>query len=179
MYTHVNHGFNVLQRTKERGFSLVELMAVVGIIAIAAMLGAPNFVAWKQRYQLKQAVIELQTDLNLSRMVALSRNTTVTVTLAVVGGRVTATFTNPGATSADCLGTTSMCVLPTFIMHSDVTALVTGPTTVSYSALGLRVGGGPGNQVVTLRNVRGDRMDIQVTPAGKSRWCTSSPCPVN
>ncbi len=167
----------VLQRTKQDGFTLVEMMAVVGIMAIAAMLMAPNFVAMKQRYQLKQALIELQTNLNLTRMVAMSRNTTVTMTLAVVTGRVTATFTPQGTTSANCLATNSLCVLPTFIMHRDVTGLVTGPTAITFSSLGLLVGGGAVNQVITLSNVRGDRMDIQITPAGKSRWCSTSPCP--
>ncbi len=184
MCTHWTQNMRTPQRIGDGGFTLVEMMAVVGIIAIAVLLMAPNFVAMKQRYQLKQALIELQTNLNLSRMVAMSRNTPVTMTLAVVAGppsngRVTATFTPQGTTSANCLATNSLCVLPTFILHRDVTALLTGPTAITFSSLGLLVGGGAANQVMTLSNVRGDRMDIQITPAGKSRWCSTSPCPAN
>ena len=163
-------------RSGDAGFTMVEVMIVVVIIMVAAVLGVPNFVAWKQRSQLKQELVTLQANMNLSRMAAMSRNTTMTVTVALNAGRVTATFTDPTATSAACLASAGSCALPSQVMSADVTA-VSGTTTFQYTSLGLRLGGGAANQSLTLTNVRGVRMDIQVTPAGKSRWCTVSPCP--
>jgi prepilin-type N-terminal cleavage/methylation domain-containing protein len=160
----------------DAGFTMMEVMIVVVIIMVAAVLGVPNFVAWKQRSQLKQELVTLHTNLNLSRMAAMSRNTTITVTVVLNAGRVTATFTDPSATSAACLASAGSCVLPSQVMSADVTA-VGGTTTFQFTSLGLRLGGGTANQSVTLTNVRGTSMDIQVTPAGKSRWCTVSPCP--
>lgn len=178
MCTQWSQNSRVLQWTKEGGFTMVELMTVVGIIAIAVLLATPNFVAWKQRNQLKQELIVLHTNMNLSRMAAMSRNQTLTVTVALNAGRVTATFTDPSSTFATCLASTSSCVLPTQVMASDVIG-VSGTTTFQFTSLGLRSGGGAANLAITLSDARGNRFDIQVTPAGKSRWCTSSPCPVN
>ncbi len=164
------------RRPSDAGVSILELMIVVAIIIVAAVVAVPNFVAWKQRSQLKQELVTLHANMNLSRMAAMSRNTTMTVTVALNAGRITATFTPTGTTPANCLANNTLCAIPTQVMNADVTT-VTGTTTFQFTSLGLRVGGGNAIQSLTLTNIRGTRMDIQVTAAGKSRWCTLSPCP--
>lgn len=168
----------------EAGVTLVELMAVVAIIGLIAALAIPNYTRSMARATLKQALTELHGNLNMSRMAAMNRNTTITVTLAVVGGRVTATFTDPNSTSAQCLGDTRRCVLPTQTMPAEITgvaALLGGtaqvlPVAINFNSLGLLVGAGTSIQTVRLTNSKGTIFEIQITPAGKARWCTTSPC---
>jgi len=163
-------------RNSEAGVTLVELMTVVAIIAIVSAMAIPNFKAWIARSQLKEAILELHSNLNLARMAAMNRNTTITATVFVSGGRVNATFTDPSNTSANCLADRSSCVLPTQVMPGQVNQ-VGGTTTFQFNSLGLRVGGGTANQSIQLTNTSGMTFEIQVTPAGRARWCASSPCP--
>jgi len=159
-------------------------MAVVAIIGLVAALAVPNYTRWMARTTLKQALTELHGNLNMARMAAMNRNTTITVTLAVVSGRVTATLTDPNSTSAQCLGDTRRCVLPTQTMPAAITglaALLGGttqvlPLAINFNSLGLLVGTGTNIQTLRLTNSKGTTFEIQITPAGKARWCTTSPC---
>ncbi len=150
--------------------TLPELMVVVVVITIVTILAVPNYNAWNAKYKLKQATAELHSNLNLTRMAAMNRNVTMTATLALVGGRVTVTFTDPGSTSADCLGNTARCVLPTQVMPREVTT-VAGAAQIRYTSLGLLTGVGTATQTITLTNSFGTTFQVQVTPGGKARWC--------
>jgi Tfp pilus assembly protein FimT len=165
-----------LSLAAEAGVTLVELMTVVGIIAITTALAVPSFTNWLARSQLKEALLELHGNLNLARMTAMNRNTTITATLALVNNRVTATFTDPSATSAACLASRAACALPTQTMPGQVTGFG-GASLVQFNSLGLRVGGGTAAQAIQLTNSKGVTFEIQITAAGKARWCAASPCP--
>lgn len=149
----------------EAGFTLVELMTVAAVITIGTALAVPSYQQWVVRYQLKQAATEINSDLSLSRMAAMNRNTTVTVSLAVVSGKVTATFTDGAGAQ----------VMPPHPMLGLVTGVGGGP--VVFNSLGLRVGGGAGNQTVTVTNSQGLTYSIRITPAGKMNWCPQAACP--
>src|SRR6059036_1523052 len=143
----------------DAGFTLVELMTVAAIITIGTAMAVPSYQQWIARYQLKQATTEINSELSLSRMAAMNRNTTVTVSLAVASGKVTATITDG----------TGAQVMPPATMQNKVTGVSGGP--IVFNSLGLRVGGGAGNQTVTITNNNGLTYSIRVTPAGKVNWC--------
>jgi prepilin-type N-terminal cleavage/methylation domain-containing protein len=149
----------------EAGFTLVELMTVAAVITIGTAIAVPSYQQWIARYQLKQATTEINSELSLSRMAAMNRNTTVTVSLAVAGGKVSATFTDG----------TGAQVMPPAAMQNQVTGVAGGP--IVFNSLGLRVGGGAGNQTVTVTNKNGLTYSIRVTPAGKVNWCPQATCP--
>jgi type IV fimbrial biogenesis protein FimT len=163
----------VRRHVSEAGVTITELMVVVGIVAIAAALAVPNFRVWNARYQLKQAVTELHSNLNMARMSAMNRNTTVRVQLAAgvvdpADGRqkITATF-------IDAAGV--VVFLPQR-MNTEVRTMA-GANLIQFNSRGLRAGGGTGIQTITLTNSQGLSYEIQVTAAGKARWCPISPCP--
>lgn len=160
----------------ETGVTMLEVMTVVAIIGIATALALPNFANWLARSDLKESMVELQGNLNMARMTAMNRNTTVTVTLVMVNNRVNATFTDPASNQAACTADNQRCILPTQIMPSRVTGF-SGTASVQFNSLGMRVGGGTAAQAIRLTNNQGTTYEIQVTAAGKSRWCTTSPCP--
>jgi|GEM_PF-377361 len=163
-------------QTAETGVTMLEVMTVVAIIGIATALALPNFANWLARSDLREGIIELQGNLNLARMTAMNRNTTITVTLAMVNNRVNVTFTDPASNQAACTADNQRCILPTQILPGRVTGF-SGTASVQFNSLGMRVGGGTAAQAMRLTNSQGTTFEIQVTSAGKSRWCTTSPCP--
>ena len=155
----------VSPRAPQAGFTIGELMVITGIIAISVALAVPNYVRWNTTSQLKQATTELQGELSLARLSAMNRNRSVTVTLATVNNRVTATFADGSGAG----------VMPQHTMLPLVTGFTGGP--ITFSSLGVRVGGGAGNQLITLTNSQALTYSIAVTPAGKSTWCARATCP--
>ena len=149
----------------QAGFTITELMVIVGIIALATALAVPNYSRWNTTSQLKQAATELQGELNLARLAAMNRNRSVTVTAAIVNGRVTATFIDGSGAQ----------VMPPHTMLPLVNGVTGGP--ITFGSLGIRVGGGAGNQLITLTNTQALTYSIAVTPAGKSTWCPRATCP--
>ncbi len=61
------------------GFSLLEIMVVVAVLALAAAIVVPNMLAWRTSLRLGSAVGELRTDLLSAKTLAAKENTTVTV----------------------------------------------------------------------------------------------------
>ncbi|WP_082040098.1 GspH/FimT family pseudopilin [Serpentinimonas raichei] len=66
-------------RRRVRGVTLIEVMVVVGIVAILAMMAAPNFRAMIERNQINSATNELMMGLQLARSEAIRLNSTVTL----------------------------------------------------------------------------------------------------
>lgn len=155
------------RRNGEAGFSLMEVMIVVAIIGLASALAVPNYIDWNARSQLRQAATEIQNQLSVARISAMSRNSVVTVNLSLVGSKVQ-------IAAADSSGST---VVPATQMMSAVTGLSPAPTAVSFSPLGIRSGGGAGNQQISISNNRGLSYSVRVTPRGKVSWCPTAMCP--
>ncbi len=150
----------------EAGFTLTEAMTVVAIGTLVVAMAVPNFLAGNARHELKAAVTELHSSLNVSRMAAMSRNSTVTVTLTGGGGpAVTASFRDAA----------SVQVVPDQVMVSSVENRG-GASTVQFNSLGLRAGGGTADQTITLTNSEGLTYAVEITPAGKTRWCPMAAC---
>jgi len=164
--------------SSETGFTIIETMIVVAIIGIAAAIALPNYSIWQSRSELREAVTEVQNQLLLARMAALSRNTPVTVAISIVNGAVLTTTTN-AATGVQMLASTSR------VPH--VVDLKVGPSAswtsaatanVSFNSMGMR-SGGPGptlNQELAMVNDRGDQFAMKVTPRGVVNWCQNSVC---
>jgi prepilin-type N-terminal cleavage/methylation domain-containing protein len=153
-------------RGLEKGFTLLELMIVVAIIGVASIIGLPNYISWNARHQLRQATSEIQNQLSLARVSAMSRNSVVTVNLSLTGGRVV-------VAAADASGAT---VVRPVQMAGSITGLAPAPSTVAFSPLGIRSGGGAGDQLIAISNQQGLTYSVRVTPRGKIKWCPAATC---
>jgi prepilin-type N-terminal cleavage/methylation domain-containing protein len=150
----------------EGGFSLIELMIIVAIIGIAAALAIPNYVEWKSKYDLREAVNQFASNLTLARVVAMNRNRQATVTIQVgAGGIINVSGTTTGA----------IPIFSTQSMSSSVTGLPGGTTNVLFSSMGLSTAAA--NQVIQLVNTRGLIYSVLVMPSGKVTWCPNPTCP--
>lgn len=67
------------QAAPARGFTLIEGMVVVAILAIVAALAAPNFASFIGTMNTKSAAFDLIGDLTMARSEALKRNVAITV----------------------------------------------------------------------------------------------------
>ena len=69
----------------KRGFSLLEIIIVISLIAILSGLAVSSIKAYLPRYYLSGAARQVMTDLMLARMQAVSKNNTTTVTFSSTG----------------------------------------------------------------------------------------------
>jgi type IV fimbrial biogenesis protein FimT len=66
-----------MRRASSRGFTLVELMVAITILAILVLAGVPGFTAWLQNTQIRTAAEAIQSGLQLARSQAVTRNAPV------------------------------------------------------------------------------------------------------
>lgn len=60
-----------------RGFGLIELLAVLGVLAIILAVALPNFLGWRSDAQLRSATEELKRAAKLARSTAIKEHQTV------------------------------------------------------------------------------------------------------
>jgi len=80
----------------KKGFSLFELMIVIAIIAILSAVTVPNLISWYRNQGLRNAVVELQSNLQLTKMVAVKQNQNCSVNID----------TGAGSYNIPCIGKT-------------------------------------------------------------------------
>jgi len=66
---------------KNAGFSLTELMVIIGIIGIMAGIAMPNLIGWLPKYRMGSAAREILGTLEFARLTAVKRNVATLVTL--------------------------------------------------------------------------------------------------
>jgi type IV fimbrial biogenesis protein FimT len=87
----------------QRGLTLVELLIVIGIIAILVAVSVPSFLDFRNRSALKSAANEVQNVVDSARFEAIMRDRPVTVSFATSGDSVWCVGATEGRLACDCL----------------------------------------------------------------------------
>jgi Tfp pilus assembly protein FimT len=72
--------------------SMIELLTVIAILAIAGAVAVPSLIDWRHGMRLRAAANEIRNDFELARMRAVRENTDVTVQFDPAAGRYQVTY---------------------------------------------------------------------------------------
>lgn len=64
---------------KNSGFTLYELLAVIGIVAVLSMIAIPNIISWLPKYRLGSAARTLLSAMQYARLTAVKENVDIFV----------------------------------------------------------------------------------------------------
>lgn len=161
------------------GFTLVELMITVAVIAILVSVGMPSYNDWIRKLELRNAAEAALHGLQLARSEAIKRNATVTLTLS--GGN--------GWTITDALGATIQS-RPSGEGSRSALITVTQPASalpyaIAFNGLGRMAAGAPGVPVVlsAVDSVGADCTSsgpsncfrVEISVGGLVRMCDPAP----
>ncbi len=124
---------------KSIGFTLIEMMIVIVIIAIATMLGIPSYRAWVQNTQIYNAASSAETGLQKAKAEAVKRNANIEF---VLGTNPAWVIQLPGNTlpcpipAGTALSTLLECSTNEGSKNVVAVATPTGATTITFNSLG-------------------------------------------
>jgi type IV fimbrial biogenesis protein FimT len=156
------------------GFTLIEVMIGLTMMAILMVMGLPSFTAWLQKGQIRTAAEAIQSGLSLARAEAVRRNTKVSFSMAGPDSSWSVDVVSPpqaiqARTGAEGSGNAVVAVaLPSAL-----------PVAIEFDGLGRTnlaanllieitnpVGGVCGTDLTQMRC-----LNVQVTPGGTVRMC--------
>lgn len=161
---------NALPVTRPAGFSLIELMIGIAIMAILLGLALPSFQSWVKNTQIRNAAESITNGLQRARAEAVSRNTTVTF---VLGADSTWTVTAADGTVIDSESNSEGA---NNVTRTALAAdLVTAATTITYNSLGQMVPNAASLARVDLTAVGGSQnLRVEIGAGGGARMCDPS-----
>ncbi len=134
---------------KQQGFTLIELMVALALVAILVTIGIPGFNNIIRDNRLVTGTNDLVTSMSLARSEAIRRGVPVTVCASNTGTDCTVSTWNQGwivftdQGTADTVDGTDTILRVQQALSGDVQIAVGGATQVSYSATGFLAAAGP------------------------------------
>ena len=153
----------MMKKMKNSGFTLMELMIVIAIIAILAGVAIPNFIGFLPRQRLAAGAQDVLQGLQKSRSKAIMTNRPVVVNFNAAADSFTA-FVDENADGALDAGELTIAdrTMPAGI---DLTTnLVGAVTAVTFDNQGIPTTSG----TMTVQNSKGDDQDIRLYLSGHS-----------
>ena len=170
---------NAPRRLRQAGFTLVELMIVVALVAILLALAAPSFRETLARNRLEGVAGELSTDFQYARSEAVARN--VQVGLFVGSNCYTVFVFNGTAPTSACAHATPIKVVPIDAASISLAFLSTATTPQAYIQFdpvrGMAAdsaGADWQGQVIVSTSVGNWQLRTDVTNAGRVKTCSPS-----
>ena len=140
---------------RETGFSLIEVVVVVALLAICTAIALPRWTSLLPNYALNNSLRQVQSELHHIKMRAAAEN--VSFQFAYLQGAAS------------------------YTIQRDATALATKPladgtTITQQGAISFSPRGTASANRIRLRNLNGSCKQIVVSPTGRVRACTPMNC---
>ncbi len=149
-----------MKKMNKKGVTLIELVVVFVIIAIGAVLLAPNIGAWLPNYRLRSATRDIASTMRTAQMKAVSTNTAYRVSFnnPVAGSYVLQRNTGGVGVYVD-EGVPQ--TLPTGIVIIGITFPLSG----GWNNAEFNTNSTSSTGSITLQNTKGTQKNITLTPA--------------
>ena len=130
------------KRMKRNGFSLVELLVVIGIMATLMTIAGISYNSWMQRYRLEGQVRELYVDLMNARVLAMQKNIVHGITIEANAYKLVEDTDNSGTiTSTDAVRRTKSLAYSSDWSNNtatlDTRGLVSPSVTIRFATAGV------------------------------------------
>lgn len=188
-----------MQLNRQSGFTLIELMVSLAVLAIFATLAAPSFSNLIEKSRLRGATDDVVNLLNTARANAVKLQRDVNVSVSgtstwCAGAASAADPANPGdpvpaATACDCTATTATCLVDgnkalvnsatySGVTIGSVSANMAGGITFNSKLGALDLGNLPANPLMVVTSKTGKyATQISVSPLGQTTVCVPTTSP--
>jgi prepilin-type N-terminal cleavage/methylation domain-containing protein len=141
------------------GFSLLEVLVVIAILALAGVVAIPNLIDWRSHMRLRAAATELKENLELAKTMAAKENMYIYVEFVPLEGKYRLSY-------KDLDG--NMIPIKEERLPQDVIIDKThAQYTVTNDKTGFNSRGGANNCTIVLTNLRKKSKIISISPIGK------------
>jgi type IV fimbrial biogenesis protein FimT len=148
---------------RHTGFTLIELMVVIAIVAIVASMSAPPILRWRTDAKLRGAVSNLRGDLELAKQRAIRENSFVAVLFTPDGYSI---FVDNGASAGDWIEDADERQIRNRRLPAGVNILT--PTSFSNDRTRFTGRGVAENTgTIFIENIRGNQFVISVNRLGR------------
>lgn len=162
---------------KQHGFSIYELLTVIGVIAILSVIAIPNIISWRSDAKLRGASNNLKADLQMAKLRALREKAIVAVIFTADGYRIFFDTGDGGGGPPNWNQDANESLIKSRQLPAGVS--IDLPTTFDspnnrtrFNGRGLPdtatlTGGGGLTGTVTLQNLKGDQKQITLNRLGR------------
>ena len=156
-----------MKRLDESGFSLIELVVVIAMVAIISAIAIPNMIGWRGERQLRGAVNNLLGNLQLARMQAIREAETVSILFAAGNPATYSIFVDPNKNGSQDAGERTLrdVTLPRGVAIQ-AASFSGGVAWMNYNTKGMPDKFGS----ATLQNTAGTQLKLAMNRIGRLRF---------
>ncbi|SCZ51596.1 GspH/FimT family pseudopilin [Thiohalomonas denitrificans] len=157
------------------GFTLIELMITISVLAILITLGVPSFQDTLERHRLKAAIEQVYQDLQYARSEAIKRNQNITVQLKIPAGTDPWCYGLSDAGGCDCTASPGCAIdgdPKNTTAHDFRNIALDGFHTADFNFAFDAHRGGGADRSIRLNSASGYETQVVVSALGRVRLCS-------